>query len=59
MLRNEIRKMRIEAEQHNNPSSFAKYAKINRQIIKKEQQLEKLENDEQKQQVSGYFYIIV
>ena len=51
--------MRIEAEQHNNPSSFAKYAKINRQIIKKEQQLEKLENDEQKQQVRGYFYIIV
>ncbi|CAI2380333.1 unnamed protein product [Moneuplotes crassus] len=40
ILQREIKEMKAEAEQFNNPSTFAKHAKINRKIIKKENELE-------------------
>ena len=40
VLRREIKEMKVEAEQLNNPATFSKYAKINRQILKKENELE-------------------
>lgn len=40
ILRREIKEMKIEAEHLNNPATFSKHAKINRQIMKKENELE-------------------
>ena len=40
ILKREIKEMKIEAEKLNNPSTFAKHAKMNRMILKKQNELE-------------------